>query len=190
MSDAQRLVDHEYDGIQEYDNPLPGWWSLVFAITIVFAGVYAFWFHLGGPGESEHAEFAADWKAHERTVAAAKARQRFEVTPDVLEELAHDPDVMARGRALFGTHCVGCHLASGGGQTGPNLTDEFQIHGSTRMDIFTTVRDGVIAKGMLAWGNVLRPEEVATVAAYASSLRATNAPDGKHPEGRKVGRLP
>jgi cytochrome c oxidase cbb3-type subunit III len=190
VSDESRIIGHEYDGIREYDNPLPFWWSAIFVITIVFAGGYWFWFHGGGPGRSEHQRFAAEWKQHQTEVAAAEARTGLVVDEKLLATWARDPDVIAEGKQLFATNCVGCHLDNGRGLTGPNLTDEYQIHGSTRMDIYTTVRDGVVAKGMLAWGQTLPPKAVATVAAYATTLRATRAPEGKFPEGSRVDDFP
>lgn len=189
MSDESRIMVHEYDGIREYDNPLPFWWSAVFVITIVFAGGYWFWYHGGGPGKSIHEHFAADWKAYEQKKAEVAAKTKLEVTEELLTEWAGDGAVIEAGKKLFATNCLGCHLDDGRGQTGPNLTDDFQIHGTMRLDIFTTIRDGVPAKGMIAWGQTLSTKDVATVAAFVSTLRGTNRPNGKAPEGQNVGKF-
>lgn len=186
-SDGGHLVAHEYDGIREYDNPLPFWWSAIFVLTIGFSFVYGMWFHGPGPGRTPQAELADELRAHERTVAEAAARAGLVVTEELLTDWGRDPDVMGRARAVFATNCVGCHAADGHGLTGPNLTDGHQLHGKTRMDLYATVRDGVVAKGMLAWGQILPGRDVAQVAAYVATLRATFAANGKHPEGVKVG---
>ena len=185
MSDEPRIIGHEYDGIREYDNPLPFWWSAIFVLSIVFSAGYWVYYQFG-PGETEHARFAADWKQHEADVAAATARAGLVVTEQLLSEWTRDADTVAAGRAIYTSNCVGCHLEDGRGKTGANLTDGYQIHGTTRMELYTTVHGGVLSKGMLAWGEILPPRAVATVAAYAITLRGTNRPDGKHPEGARV----
>lgn len=189
MIEEPRIIGHEYDGIREYDNPLPFWWSLIFVLTIIFAAGY--WvFYQFGPGRTEQVRFAADWKDHEREVAEATARAGLVVTEELLASWARDPDTVAEGRKIFLTNCVGCHLEDGRGKTGANLTDRYQLHGVTRLDLYGTVRDGVVTKGMLAWGEILPPKTVATVAAYAITLRGLDRPDGKFPEGAKVGAWP
>jgi cytochrome c oxidase cbb3-type subunit 3 len=189
VSDESRTIGHEYDGIREYDNPLPFWWSAIFVITIVFAAGYWVYYQFG-PGQTEQARFAGEWKQHELDVAEAAKHSTLVVTEQLLSDWAHDPDIVAAGRQIFVTNCVGCHLEDGRGKTGANLTDSFQIHGSSRLDLYTTVHDGVLSKGMLAWGEILPPKTVATVAAYATTLRGTNAADGKFPEGARVGAWP
>ena len=102
------------------------------------------------------------------------------VTEASLASLARDPQTLDAGRKVFAVNCVGCHLESGGGQTGPNLTDEHQIHGVDRLHIYKTIREGVPDKGMLAWGTILQPRDVAAVAAYLTRCRA--------PTSRRQGR--
>jgi cytochrome c oxidase cbb3-type subunit 3 len=189
VSDDDRLILHDYDGIQEYDNPLPSWWSGIFVATILFAIAYWFWFHGGGPGTSERAQFAQDWREYQTWKTEAEAKATIVVTEESLATMAHDPTVLEKGAALFAQSCVGCHMADGSGQVGPNLTDDYQIHGVGRADLYATIRDGVPSKGMIAWGATMQPRDMASVAAYVASLRGTNKP-GKGPEGGKVARLP
>jgi cytochrome c oxidase cbb3-type subunit III len=189
VSDSDRLLHHEYDGIQEYDNPLPGWWSGIFILTIVFAVVYYVWFHGGGPGVSERAAFERDWEQHVARRALADEGAAVGIDEVMLGAMARDPSAVARGREVFAQNCVACHLDDGRGQIGPNLTDDFQIHGATRLDLYATIRDGVANTGMLAWGPTLPPRDVAAVAAYVVTLRGRNVA-GKPAEGAKVGRLP
>lgn len=189
-SGATRLMDHSYDGIQEYDNPLPFWWTGIFVASVVWAAAYLFWFHGGGPGKSPHEQYAvahADWQ---KTRAEADRAAAAAVNEEALAGLAHDPAAVDRGKQVFSTRCIGCHADDGRGLVGPNLTDDFQIHGSSRMDIYRTVYDGVAAKGMIAWGPQLPPDELASVVAYVSTLRGTFRPQGKPPEGAKVAAFP
>ena len=190
MSEEDRLMTHEYDGIREYDNPLPGWWKWIFVATIIFSPIYAWYYHFGGPGKSIHQEFAADWKEYEAWKTRAQLATDIVVTEDSLKVLAHDGQVVAAGREIFTKNCVACHLDNGRGQIGANLTDDYQIHGTGRLDLYNTIKDGVADKGMIAWGQTMQPREMATVCAYVSTLRNTNVADGKPPQGEKVERFP
>lgn len=183
--DNDRLLHHEYDGIQEYDNPLPFWWKGLFVLTIAHSAAYLYWFHGGGPGKSPQQEYTAELKAHDQVVASAP-KPAIEVNEDTLAELSKDEAVVARGQQVFVKNCASCHTENGRGLVGPNLTDRFQIHGTTRMDIYQTVTDGVLDKGMLAWGPVLPPDELAAAVSFVVTLRGKEVPDGKPPEGRKV----
>ena len=187
MSDPDRLMAHEYDGIQEYDNPLPGWWKAFFIASIVFAPIYVYWFHLGGPGKSIHEEFDRDWASYQAWKAEAEKTHALNVTEDVLASMAKDPAVLTAGRAIFAEKCVGCHMDDARGNIGANLTDDYQIHGISRLDLYQTIRDGVPDKGMISWGATMQPREMATVAAYVSTLRVHPVANGKAPQGVKVG---
>ena len=185
MSEEDRLLTHEYDGIQEYDNPLPSWWSGVFIATIIFAIGYWIWFHAGGPGKTPEEKFAGDWSRYSTWKAEADRTARLDVTEELLANMATDPGAIEAGARLFAQNCTGCHLADGSGQVGPNLTDDYQIHGIGRIDLYRTIRDGVPAKGMIAWGATLPPRDVAALAAYVATLRGKNLP-GKAPEGGRL----
>jgi cytochrome c oxidase cbb3-type subunit 3 len=186
LNDEPPLLQHEYDGIQEYDNPLPSWWSGIFILSIVFAAGYWFWFHGGGPGSSEQAQFEADWGEYAARKAEYDRTAKLDVTDELIAAWATDPATLDTGSKIFTQSCVGCHLADGSGQVGPNLTDDFQIHGARRLDLYLTIRDGVPAKGMISWGATMKDREMAAVAAYVSTLRGKNLP-GKPAEGGKLG---
>jgi cytochrome c oxidase cbb3-type subunit 3 len=185
VSDDDRLMHHEYDGIQEYDNPLPFWWKGIFAVTAAHAAAYFAWYHLGGPGRTEEERYAADVKELEARRAAAPAAAVV-VDEVVLASMAKDPGLVERGHVVFVKNCASCHSDKGQGLVGPNLTDTFQIHGSTRLDLYATIQNGVPDKGMLSWGPVLPPEELAAVTAFVTTLRGTDVPGGKAAEGRSV----
>lgn len=183
-NDESRLIDHNYDGIQEFDNPLPRWWVYLFYATIVFAVLYYVNVPGIGVGKGRIADYEAD-------VAAAKARYAA-IAPSSgptlaqLTVLARDKNVVAAGKTVFSGNCIACHKADGGGMIGPNLTDDYWIHGGTIADIRRTINDGVLVKGMPQWGKVLNPDQVNAVAVYVTTLRGSNPPNGKAPEGTQV----
>lgn len=178
--DRDRLLEHDYDGIHEYDNPMPRWWVYVFWATIVFAVVYTVNVGPVGVGKGRIAEYDAD-------VAAARAKYVAASGPTLdvatLAKLSGDPATLAKGKVLFASNCAACHRADGGGMIGPNLTDDYWLHGGTLPEIYTTVTNGVPAKGMPTWGKVLKPDQVASAAVYVYSLHGSNPSTPKPPQG-------
>ena len=90
---------------------------------------------------------------------------------------------MAQGKILFAGKCAVCHAADGGGNIGPNLTDDAWLHGATIDAIYATVNEGVLAKGMPAWGKLLKPDEMEEVVAYVWTLHGTRPAKPKEPQG-------
>lgn len=180
-TEQDRLLDHEYDGIQEYDNPLPGWWVWFFYATIVLVPLY-YWDPLGiGEGPGKDAVYAAEMAAYAAAHPAPAAGGGR--TDEQLAALVSDATALGDGKAVFAQYCAACHRADGGGQIGPNLTDDAWLHGSAPTAIYKTIDEGVLAKGMPNWGKVLKPEQVDHVTAYVISLKGTNPPNPKAPEG-------
>lgn len=171
------MTDHEYDGIRELDNLLPEWWLAIFGGTIIFAFIY--WIHYefgGGPTELQelHAAMA-------QIQAVKGSGPSF--GEDQLAGLFTD-DARKKGGEVFAAKCAACHGPQAGGLIGPNLTDKFWLHGKgTRADIFTVVNKGVLEKGMPAWGEQLPEGELVAVTAYVYSLKGTEVPGGKPPQG-------
>ncbi len=178
--DKDRLLEHAYDGIQEYDNPMPRWWLWVFYATIVFVPLYYVLPAPFGEGPGKVVEYEADVARHRASrptsVAAAPS-------DDELEARARDAQVLAEGKRVFDASCAACHRADGGGLIGPNLTDAAWLHGGAPTAIHATIVNGVLEKGMPGWGRILKPAEVDAVTAYVLSLRGTNPPSPKAPEG-------
>ncbi len=185
MNDDKYLMDHEYDGIQEYDNPLPGWWRAAFWGSIVFAFGYVAWFHVARRGTTPAEHYRASLAEYNGMKERREIAEAANVSEELLARDAHDPKVVQHGAAIFKVRCVSCHTEDGHGLIGPNLTDLFQLHGTTRMDIFTTIRGGVAGTPMLAWGEQMPPTDVVAVAAFATTLRGKNIP-GKPPQGHPV----
>lgn len=179
--EQEKLLHHEYDGIREYDNPLPGWWKNIWLLTFLFSVGYFVHYHLTGNGASVEQDYALEMS--EAREARAKALMGTKVTAEGLEKLSADPALMGDATRLFTERCAPCHADRGQGLIGPNLTDEYWLHGSgSLMDIYTLVEQGVPDKGMPAWGTQLNPAEVQKLAALVGTWRALDVP-GKAPQG-------
>lgn len=169
--------EHSFDGITEFDNRLPNWWLWTFYVTIIFSPFYWLVFHVFGLADLPNEEFQA------RLDEKAAAMVQSEVTDASLTELARNPAFVASGAAVFKTNCSLCHMENGGGNIGPNLTDRFWLHGGRPTDIYNTVVNGVIEKGMNPWGKPLGPKRCQQVTAFVMSMRNTNVAGGKAAQG-------
>lgn len=173
------LKDNQYDGIQEYNNPLPRWWLLTFYGTIVFSVGYWLYDQTFHAAPTSHEKVALIQKQQEE-----KAAKHAEgMTEEHLIALSKDSQVVARGKEIFAQNCMVCHGAEGGGGIGPNLTDDYFIHGFKAMDTYKVVSDGVLDKGMAAWKSVLGPSKVQDVVAFVLTIQHTNVKGGKAPQG-------
>jgi cytochrome c oxidase cbb3-type subunit 3 len=170
------LLDHEYDGIGELDNKLPRWWVWLFNFSIVFAVLYMIHYHVLGKGRLMAAEYAAEMEVGEKIKQAALARFEAEMTT-----LTPSPDavVLAEGKALYINLCAPCHREDGGGLVGPNLTDDYWIHGGDFKDTLRIIYNGVPEKGMITWKTMLKPREMHAAASYIYTLRGSNPPNPK-----------
>lgn len=175
------MEGHDVDGIQELDNRLPRWWVWLFNITIIFSVIYVLYFDVLKIGDSQAAQYEREMaRARGETAATlASATVNF-------DEPSSDPKVLARGRALYQANCAVCHAADGGGGIGPNVTDDYFIHGPTFADKMRIIREGVPAKGMIAWKAQLRPADIHAVASFVHTLRGTTPAQAKAPEGVKA----
>ncbi|POY39529.1 cytochrome C oxidase subunit III [Flavobacterium alvei] len=183
QDEGELLLDHDYDGIKELDNNLPPWWVYLFYVCIAFAVIYLVRFEVMD-GDNQETELKNEMAQAQKEIAEYK-----KTAPDLMDEnsvtLLTKPEDLAAGKAIFTTNCVACHRADGGGQIGPNLTDDQWILGGGIKNVFHTItnggRDG---KGMIAWSKSgLKPTEIQLVASYVLSLKGTNPKDPKAPEG-------
>jgi cytochrome c oxidase cbb3-type subunit 3 len=170
------LLDHEYDGIRELDNKLPRWWVWLFNLTTVFAVIYFAYYHVLGKGELMAAQYKEEMRVGDQIKARAIAD--FESKISTLEA-SKDPAVLAAGRDTFMTLCAPCHRPDAGGLVGPNLCDDYWIHGGKFEDNLRTIWNGVPAKGMVTWRGVLKPGTIHAVGSYIYSLRGSNPPNPK-----------
>ncbi|WP_435416358.1 cbb3-type cytochrome c oxidase N-terminal domain-containing protein [Polaribacter aestuariivivens] len=178
------VLDHNYDGIRELDNSLPPWWVYMFYATIVFAVIYVVRYEVLD-GDNQIVEYNKAVAEARREVNKYKATATDLITAENVTLLTDAKD-LARGKAVFNLNCASCHLADGGGQIGPNLTDEYWILGGGIKNVFNTVysggRDG---KGMIAWNKTLKPADIAKVSSYVISLQGTTPANAKEPQGEK-----
>jgi cytochrome c oxidase cbb3-type subunit III len=182
LQQGPRSTGHTYDGIEEYDNPLPGWWKWLWAATIIFAGGYLFVVTL------VHGQMSPIGEYDRAAIAELKSAGGL-LKPDsgTLVRLMKDEDSMKAGAAIFATNCVACHNRDASGLIGPNLTDDFYIHVRKIEDIPDVVTKGRKSKTaeMPSWANRLSPNEIVQVSSYVASLRGLNRP-GKPPEGKII----
>jgi cytochrome c oxidase cbb3-type subunit 3 len=187
-NEHDQLLDHSYDGIQEFDNPMPRWWVYIFWATIIFSILY--WFNVPGfgIGKGRISEYDRAMAAAAAADAKRKAAEPAGASPEQLAAMTKDASVVALGKQTFTQNCAACHRADAGGQIGPNLTDDYWLHGGAIEQIHKTVADGVLEKGMPPWGKVLKPNQLDAVVAYVYTLHGTNPPNPKEPQGDVVKR--
>jgi cytochrome c oxidase cbb3-type subunit 3 len=178
------LTGHDYDGIQEYDNPLPGWWKWLFIASIIFAPPYFFFYHNGTEGRT-----LAD--RYDRKLAANLQLQfaeigQLEADRENVVKFLYEESWLQIGKAVFKSNCVSCHGKDGGGLVGPNLCDQEYKHIRDIGDILKVLQNGANAGAMPAWNNRLSTNEIVLVASYVASLRGTQPANPKDSEGRPI----
>lgn len=183
-SSGALLTGHCYDGIEEYDNPLPGWWKWLFVATIVFSLGYIPVYH------GTQARRIAD--DYENAVTANLRLQFAELGDlpadrDVILKYAHHDKWVTVGKTVYSTNCVSCHGTEAQGLVGPNLTDEYWKNVRQPEDIAKVIQDGAAGGAMPAWKNRLHQNEVVLVASYLVSLQGTSPDGAKQPEGKPAG---
>jgi cytochrome c oxidase cbb3-type subunit 3 len=179
--EADVMLDHDYDGIKELDNALPPWWKWGFYFTIIVAVIYIFNYHVFGTGKNPEQEYAAEMAEGKRIEELYKAR-----TKDLVDEnniTLANADEIAAGKTLFTQNCVACHMADGGGGIGPNLTDEYWIHGGGLNDIYKTIKLGYPDKGMQSWQTMFSPAQMRNLTGYVKSFGGSKPANPKAPQG-------
>ncbi len=181
-------TDHEYDGIRELDNSLPPWWVYMFYATIVFSIIYVIYFHwAGGPTQKMEYDRSIELAQAQKTEMLKKNAANVDENSVVA---LTDAAEIAKGKSSFVTKCAACHGQAGEGGVGPNLTDDYWIHGGSIKDIFKTIKYGVQEKGMIAWQAQMQPTEMQQVSSFILSLKGTNPPNGKAPQGELYSEVP
>jgi len=176
------MMEHEFDGIRELDNTIPPWFNILFYGTIVIALLYILNYHV-----LKLSPLSAEEYGQEMRIAAAEREELIKTGAFINEntvKLLKDDAILTEGKNIFTSNCIVCHGPGGGGIIGPNLTDDYWIHGGSISNVFTTIKYGVPIKGMLSWQNQLNPKQIQAVANYILTLKGTNPPNGKPPEGQ------
>lgn len=184
------LLNHDYDGIQELDNNLPPWWVGMFYISILIAGIYMVVYHVSDIGISSEEQYVQEVRDAEIAMAAYRTKQaeidKAKKTETISSENVTaliDEESIAYGKELFMDNCSQCHGKSGEGGIGPNLTDEYWIHGGGVKNIFNTITYGKHEKGMIKWKDKINPSDIQKVASFIITLGGTNPENPKDPEG-------
>lgn len=176
------VFEHAFDGIRELDNKLPPWWVGMFYITIIIAVGYFFYYEVFEIGDSNIVQYEKEMAQAEAAKKARLAALGSQIDENNVKQLT-DADVIAEGQAAFISKCAACHQAEGGGGVGPNLTDEYWLHGGSIQDVFKTIKYGVPSKGMIAWESQLTPPQIQNIASFILSLQGTNPPNPKEKQG-------
>jgi len=188
MEEEKNLVmEHKFDGIAELNNPTPAWFMILFYGTIIFAIGYLLTYDVLGYGKSQEEEYIAEIEqAAEAKVAflANPANAANAVNENNMEQ-SKDEAVIKNGASLFANRCTPCHGEHGEGIVGPNLTDEYWLHGGTAKDVFKTIKYGVPEKGMIAWEKSLSAQQLSDLTNYVLSLKGTKPAGAKAPQGNK-----
>jgi cytochrome c oxidase cbb3-type subunit 3 len=178
------LIEHDYDGIRELDNPTPAWFMWLFYITIIFAFTYMLNFHVFKLSPLQDEEYAVEMKNADIEKQAFLAKSANRVDENSVK-LSTDVAVLNDGKGIFMKNCVPCHGQHAEGIVGPNLTDEFWLHGGKIGNLFKTIKNGVPDKGMISWEKQLTPKQIADVANYIKSLAGSHPANPKAPQGDK-----
>lgn len=175
------MLSHEYDGIRELNNSVPPWLNYIFIASLFFSIFYLAHYHVFGTGKSQFDEYSTEMEIARLDMERLMKSGAF-ITEENVTALT-DPESIAAGKDRFMKDCSPCHGMNGEGTIGPNLTDDYWIHGGKVSDLFRTVKVGVPEKGMVAWGQQLNPKQMQEVVSYILTLHGTAPPNGKAPEG-------
>ncbi|OEY67185.1 cytochrome-c oxidase, cbb3-type subunit III [Marinobacter sp. X15-166B] len=181
-SETERTTGHSFDGIEEYDNPLPKWWFYLFVSTVIFSLAYLALYP--GLGNFKGLLGWTQYNQWEREVELADAKYgelyaQFGNTPIV--ELARNEDALQMGQRLFANNCAVCHGSAGRGSVGfPNLTDDDWLYGGDPDSIVHSItkgREGVMpAKGLMPNMTATQVDQVVNyVLGYSGRARDADA---------------
>ena len=185
MAHEPQVLDHEYDGIQEFDNPTPGWWHALFWLFIVFGFFYVTMDFSSSP-------LLPGYKDRYDDAVLAATMKKFETlgnlepTAVTFASFTKSEEWMNYSASTFRSNCASCHGPDGGGVVGPNLTDEFGKNIRTIEDIYTVIEKGAAGGAMPAWGARFHPNDLVLLTSYVASLRGKSPMISKAPEGEPM----
>jgi len=180
--ESQIEMEHSYDGIRELDNRLPPWWLYGFYLTIIFAVVYLWRFHVSHTGLSSEQEFQLAMKQADEQKQAYLKNAANNVDETTVT-FSTDASVNSAGKAVFVQNCAPCHGKDGEGVVGPNLTDDYWLHGGNIKDIFKSIKYGWPEKGMKSWKDDLSASQIAQLANFIKSIHGSHPQNGKEQQG-------
>jgi len=181
--ESEIMLDHNYDGIKELDNHLPPWWTWLFYGSIVWGAIYLVVYHVTDSLPLMEEEYQAEVSlAQEQKAKLLAAQPALAIDENNLIYEA-DEKIIKNGRQVYVVNCASCHMPEGQGNIGPNLTDDYWLHGGSVTDIYKVIKNGVQEKGMIPWGPVLSPQQIRDVTFYIKSIKGSNPPNPKAPQG-------
>lgn len=180
LTNDELISEHSYDGIQELNNDMPTWWKWLFILSIVFAIVYLLrlWVF--------RADDLMQSKEFQTEMAAANLRKAEKNAGKATFELVLKEDAasLANGKETWDKICAVCHLVDGGGLVGPNMTDNYWIHGNKLEDLWNVVENGVLEKGMISYKDQLSQQQRLEVISYILVDMVGSTPaNPKEPQG-------
>ncbi|MES2555766.1 MAG: cbb3-type cytochrome c oxidase N-terminal domain-containing protein [Bacteroidota bacterium] len=180
--EAEIMLDHNYDGIRELDNDLPPWWKYGFYMTIVFSFAYMIHYHVTHTGKLQNEEYEQELLQAKYDLIAYR-KKAANLVDENNATILTDASALASGKALFITNCAACHGTAGEGGVGPNLTDNYWMHGGDVKEVFKTIKYGYPEKGMKSWQQDLGAKQIHEISSFIKSIEGTNPPNAKEPQG-------
>ncbi|MDW8287418.1 MAG: cbb3-type cytochrome c oxidase N-terminal domain-containing protein [Flammeovirgaceae bacterium] len=181
-AEKKLLLDEEYDGIQELDNPVPAWFNVLFYGTIAFGAFYLLIYHVWNVADLQDKEYEVE-VAQATILKEEYMKKAMNAINETNVTLLTDATSLQNGEKIFQSNCASCHGKEGEGRVGPNLTDRFWLHGNKIGDVFKVVKNGVQNTGMIPWGDKLNPKQIQEVSSFVLSLKGKNPANPKAPEG-------
>jgi len=180
--EAELDIGHEYDGIRELDNRLPPWWLYGFYLTIIVSAIYLWRYHVAesAPLSIGELELAMQKATVEHEAYLKKSAN---LVDENTVKMLTDAEALLAGKKIFDLNCSACHGKAGEGTVGPNLTDEYWLHGGSIKDVFKSIKYGWQEKGMKSWKDDLSPVQIAQISTYIKSIAGTNPPNAKEKQG-------
>jgi cytochrome c oxidase cbb3-type subunit 3 len=181
--EATVMLDHNYDGIQELDNHLPPWWKWLFYGTIAWSVFYLIAYHITDTAPLQQQEYENEVAMADAQLKLIRGAQPVASIDEETLTYTKDATLIGNGLAIFKSNCASCHKEKGEGGIGPNLTDEYWLHGGSIKNVYTVIKNGVAEKGMISWSSILKPEEMRDVSFFIMSIRGSNPANPKAPQG-------
>ena len=193
-NDHKPMGEHEVDGISELDNLLPRWWVWMFWLCNAFAVAYIVYYHVLNLAPLQEKAYAEEMGLAKQAKAALVAAKVASAPQLDMTAPSTDEAILNKGKSIFGINCIACHATEGQGLIGPNLTDDFWIHGCEFANILNTITEGVPVKGMISWKLTMSPEDIHAVASFVWSIhgkdvsKAIPPPKPVEPEAKEYKR--
>jgi len=181
--DAEDNMDtgHNYDGIRELDNITPPWFTVSFIASIVFAIIYLYRFNISGSIPHQEDELAVEMRQAQALQDSLVKLEGNKIDENSVVMLTATD--IADGHKIYAANCAPCHGDKGQGAVGPNLTDDYWLHGGSIKDVFKTIKYGYVDKGMKAWKDDFSPKQIAQLSSFIKSLKGTNPVGAKERQG-------